>query len=915
MRTILLTLLLTLPAAAAEPHPVAFLAFPRTTGFFPTASVSEQGSAKHIGTDLIVLLPDGTEKLLVKGEQPDKGLLYVDSFCWTDDAQSIVYAQAHTVPGASPIFVVTDLYRINVASGEIVQLTNAVHEAEPPRGAGKWLTIFPATHNAAYAEMDKGFTYAACNNTEPAVYPDGTIVFCSDRRQIKSPGESVQRAAQMYVMNADGSNVRCITPMSLGGVASPMIGKDGKIYFSSGEQQGLRAQQGNGWAIWKINRDGSGWEPVISALGMSEDPWHFQCVTSDGSTVAAKYYDTRIYGALFRVPPFLASPFGPRTMFGSPLALANPPVANGYSRANADGLGSYPITMRMGFQPRGIHSIAPWAGHDDYEMRAPDGQPVGMLSHPAAIPGNGIYFTHTDTQGDGAMNLRVCKLADVTQPIASPADLVIVADKPDRHELLARPGVGFKSIYSHDCPLPAGDRSPNLPPGSPFCEVGTSTVLINEVLDRVFITQEEQQLITFDHEDAEWIRFQHFNPTTHYRGYFYAHAEFQAVKNSNPGNPTGITNYEGFSSAINERTGYYDLVPLKKWRKTDGTVHYGPNPPDGATRIMGPDGKPDTSFRCFLPADQPWTFQLLNRKGEVIFSAKTWHQGIPGERRVDCNGCHAHNEPASFAFSQTFAATAEYFAKRLDKVHLTVFERDIQPIVEKYGLTLGPRAWDEPPFIPAYGSAKVAVDDDDRITDEQDRRKLRTWIDTGMQSAGRFGKGAYDGVQILPEHQVGPYAVTGLPTLALHFHTGGMIVGAWSQAGINWETLSIKCSVPLAGREAGAELADLCRELDEYRRELPCEPAGVSTVSIRDKQQARDGGMNLAGEAGNVSQLVWTVGELSEPPPEPTIEQLLAEIARLKAESAGKDTRIGLLEAEVAAIKSRLARIHEESKP
>src|SRR6185436_14591250 len=72
-------------------------------------------------------------------------------------------------------------------------------------------------------------------------------------------------------------------------------------------------------------------------------------------------------------------------------------------------------------------------------------------------------------------------------------------------------------------------------------------------------------------------------------------------------------------------------IPLRKF---DG----------GGQPILDPEGNPDTSFLAKIPADQPFTFQMLDRNGMVLTMAQTWHQVRPGEARYDCGGCHAHSQ-------------------------------------------------------------------------------------------------------------------------------------------------------------------------------------------------------------------------------------------------------------------------------
>ena len=60
--------------------------------------------------------------------------------------------------------------------------------------------------------------------------------------------------------------------------------------------------------------------------------------------------------------------------------------------------------------------------------------------------------------------------------------------------------------------------------------------------------------------------------------------------------------------------------------------------------MLDSEGNPDTSFMAKIPADAPFTFQMLDRDGLVFNMAQTWHQVRPGEVRNDCGGCHAHSQ-------------------------------------------------------------------------------------------------------------------------------------------------------------------------------------------------------------------------------------------------------------------------------
>jgi len=45
-----------------------------------------------------------------------------------------------------------------------------------------------------------------------------------------------------------------------------------------------------------------------------------------------------------------------------------------------------------------------------------------------------------------------------------------------------------------------------------------------------------------------------------------------------------------------------------------------------------------------LPADMPFTFQMLDEDGLVLMFAQTWHQVRTVEVRNHCGGCQAHSQ-------------------------------------------------------------------------------------------------------------------------------------------------------------------------------------------------------------------------------------------------------------------------------
>lgn len=875
MKTAFAFLALTITASAAE-YPVAFLAYPKTTGYFNTQSVSQNNGpyVYHVGTDLVIADPDGTERVLVKGQDDAAGFLAVHDFCISLDGQSIIYAHIRKYTDKAGVWC--DLFRVDVVTGETTQLTDAIAEWNPPNGAAQFAKTIPATdQEAQILRTTQGIHFQSVWNIAPCVCGDGSIVFCSNREAVIAPADvQVGPGFQLFRMAVDGKYPHLIGHLNLAGALHPSITRSGQIHFSSMEQQGGRTSNGNGWGTWVINPDGSDWGPEISAIG-NINPIHFQTETSNGSLVAAQYYDTRIYGVLRVAPVFVPDPFGPPTKFGSPLYGADPPIVDGQSKAT------------YSYQRRGFYTPLPMMWLQDKENLNAAGEKPGMVSHPAAIPGNGVLLTWTGDQGDLAMNLGIYSMPDITQPMTHHSQLIKVVDNPDRHEWMARPVVPFSAIYGIEKPsVPKGLVANTLPPASPFAIVSTSSMAWPEIVTGA---AESKQFDNFTLDEAQYIRVLGFNKSTTYNAYgFYGSTQAPGLDQ----------NFEGFHSAINERTGSYGEVPLHKFRKPDGTVHYGPNPPAGSEPILDPEGKPDTSFRIEIPANQPWTFQVLNSKKEAVGTAQTWHQLIPGEFRT-CGGCHTHWQKVPFSFEQSFAATPEYLTQRLDKIKLAVWGRDIKPIVDKYALSLMQFAWQQ--GVKFYNSDDTTVDDDPRFT-QAEAEMIRLWIDTGMMSEGKFrdyktNRDPNVERDVIEADRLGPYADTQPPTITHRVYADKIAIGMFDpQAGINSASLSVTCTSPIAGKAAGEELAGLFTRDGDIWTLATAVPEGDLTISVRDNQI----GSNLYAEAvgeGNLTKItVPLIGE-GETPPDSCTE----EIARLNAEIAALKQQIEALNAKVAS--------------
>jgi len=642
------------------------------------------------GADLMLLHPDGSEEVLVAGGNGG----VTDPFV-SFDAQWIYYSyfpdlrtpslnyQREYLPTAG-----ADIYRIHLSTRAIERLTHG--EFTPNTGAGTWDEQEPVDPPAGFNRLGYGIL-----NLGPCPLPGGRVAFTSNRNGLEPPKGYTAPTLQLFVMDEDGQNVTAIAPMNISSALHPTILRDGRLLFSSHEDQGLRDTRL--WGIWSIQPDGRAWRPVVSAF-RAPQAFHFMTQLSNTDLVVVDYYNLNNngFGALYRMP--LHPPPG-EPDFHSAFAQDNPPIA----RTVGQGF-SYPFTMP--FTPRGLHSITPFTHGDDEAAPVGAGNVrVGKFTHPSAAPDNDLLVVWTPGPANDLDRPQPTPyydaglyLAPGGNVLASPADLVPIRNDPQFNEAWPRAVVSYQRIHGVPEPdalpwLPNdGSVHAALPKGTPFGLVGTSSVYKRESfpgwvvpwsntfdgLD-VFNTSENDQSPNWVSQGAEAGRYQNsdiwairilgMEPHTH-RSY-------------------GPNEGRQFRSHAEERLRILGEIPL---RKVDAQ----------GQPVLDAEGNPDTSFLAKIPADTPFTFQTLDRNGMVLNMAQTWHQVRPGEMRADCGGCHAHSQ-LPLPFAGTTASKPGYSILDLDKStplltrdangpalkfdvakSVTVeFKRDIRPLLQR----------------------------------------------------------------------------------------------------------------------------------------------------------------------------------------------------------------------------------------
>jgi hypothetical protein len=605
------------------------------------------------GGDLMLLRPDGSEERLVAG---GKGTV-TDPFV-SFDGEWVFYSQFDDLTdrkgqGGAP----ADIYKIHVKSRKVVRLTH--QEFTPNTGAARWARDLRTPEPGKTTQP-----YPICN-LGPCPVPGGKVMFTSNRNGFEMPrGNNMgfNIPFQLFVMDEDGSNVEMIGHLNIASALHPVPLKDGRVMFSSLEDQGFRDDLD--WGIWSIHPDGTAWGPIVSAFGGSA--FHFQTQLSDESIVVEFYYGGKNegFGTFVKLParaPAGYSAFGPAYR-GDP--------RNGAQIAD--------IGMR-GFKPYGMEGLTRFAHGGDWPALSSvpgknDAPRMGRVTQPSGAPDNHLLCTYSPGNahfhsahtvkrpGETLLDAGIY-LIKGGKPIDEPAEMFLIKNDPNYNEQWPRALVPYKRIYGVAEPHALkplandGKLSPHLPEGTPFGLVGTSSLYKRESFPNGIVRPGEvtatwpgKGKVPYGQwEEGNWDR----------QGAdagLYSNEEIHAIRilamEPATARRNGAKAGRLFYNHARERFRILAEIPVRHFRPS-------PDRKGGAEQPLDPDGNPDTSFLAKIPADVPFTFQTLDKNGMVLNMAQTWHQVRPGEVRNDCGGCHAHSQKPTL-FKDIAAARPDY---------------------------------------------------------------------------------------------------------------------------------------------------------------------------------------------------------------------------------------------------------------
>jgi Hydrazine synthase alpha subunit middle domain len=607
------------------------------------------------GADLMLLHPDGSEEVLVHG---GKGSVTdpIVSF----DGEWVYYSLFHDLTRFQDGFApsAADIYKIHVRTRKIVRLTNGGFS--PNTGAAQWADDF-RTPQPGKTTMP----YPVCN-TGPCPLPGGRVIFTSNRNGFISPrptNNGFNVNLQLFVMDDDGGNVEQIGHLNIGAALHPVVLRDGRVMFSTLENQGQRDTLS--WGLWSINPDGTNWDPIISSF--ISTAFHFQTQLSDGDVVAGAYYGgvgTQGFCTYVKVPVERTDypHFGPAYREDPRNGPAFPADLPNRQRTRLS---------RVPFSPLGMQQLTCFAddGDDTAARLTRDGPWVGKVTHPSAAPDNHLLtIWNARPTGDHDVDAGIY-LIKSGRPISEPGQMLLIKQDPVYDAQWPRALVPYKRIHGVDEPRSLtplandGTLSPHLPEGTPFGLVGTSSLYKRESFPDGRVA-EGSVTATWPGGDRP-IPFDLGGRDPHYQGGdagLYANEDIHAIRfvilepttNRRNGPKAGRL----FRSMAMERMRILGEIPVRKFGQGTeaGAQAVGT---EAQAQPLDPDGNPDTSFLAKIPADVAWTFQTLDKDGMVLNAAQTWHQVRPGEVRTNCGGCHAHSQKPT-AFEKTAAAQPDY---------------------------------------------------------------------------------------------------------------------------------------------------------------------------------------------------------------------------------------------------------------
>ena len=325
---------------------------------------------------------------------------------------------------------------------------------------------------------------------------------------------------------------------------------------------------------------------------------------------------------------------------------------------------------------------------------------AGKTTMPAALPGGHMLFVwspgevHVAGGQTAYPDMKVCYAKDGR--LDDPQDVIVLKENSSYHYMHPKPVVEYFDIYGIVRPKRLldtpndGTAHPFLPKGSPMATTGTSSVYNRESSWPASYTDAWSQPLINNY--GQITAFRNVGQDTYRFENDDIYAAQVVVDMARVDTRYVALNGNFRTHNIGQQIwGVLGEIPVRKTNAQGQTV-------------LDPLGNPDTSYEVRIPANVPFHHRILDRDGLTLTSEQTWHSARPGERKIDCGGCHAHSVDTPFLqFSQTAAARPGYnvtdFALQTpmldrdaqgrptvtvhpEKVRIVEYFRDVKPILD-----------------------------------------------------------------------------------------------------------------------------------------------------------------------------------------------------------------------------------------
>jgi hypothetical protein len=383
--------------------------------------------------------------------------------------------------------------------------------------------------------------------------------------------------------------------------------------------------------------------------------WHFTGQLSGGDVVTCVYYHFNNFGhgTIVRMPlsvPGQVQNFAPKSVssltynpYGWPLHVQAP-----YAIGNDH------------FSRLGEQVVTPWTfyvgssiAYDDSSPALPGGGFAGKVTMPSGAPDGHMLCSYSPGEVNGRNQWEPphMKVAFVPNGLTTQlSDITIVKEDAAYHYMYPRALATYNRIYGIAAPAVTasvandGTLTSDLPAGTPFATIGTSSVYNREsdwpstYLDEWDVNISNNYALYMAFHEVGQDRFPFSNARIH---------AAQVVVDMSHVDSRYATLNQRFWTHNNGSQIWAILgeIPVRK---------YGEN----GEELYDSQGNPDTSYEVRVPAEVPIHNRLIDNLGITLTEEATWHAPRPGERKNNCGGCHAHSyNTTPLSFGSTLAAS------------------------------------------------------------------------------------------------------------------------------------------------------------------------------------------------------------------------------------------------------------------